>query len=101
VRRLLTLGTAHGGTLLAPRWPRSLAQLRPGSDLLRHLAAADRVPQQFEATALQSDLDATVLPPGNGYYEAALNITVRDRGHFTLLFSSRTLELLLENLELA
>lgn len=98
VRRLMTLGTAHLGTLLAPPWPRAWAALRPGSELLLHLAAADRSPEQFEATAIQSEFDATVLPPDNSYFPAALNVIVRDTGHFSLLFSKRIFALIDENL---
>lgn len=98
VRRVLTLGTAHGGTRLAPRHPAFLAQLRPESPLLAQLAAADRAPEQFEATAIQSELDATVLPPENGDYPAAFNVAVRDTGHFSLLFSKRIFGLVAENL---
>lgn len=98
VRRVLTLGTAHGGTRLAPPWPAFLAQLRPESPLLAQLAAADRAPEQFESTAIQSELDATVLPPENGDYPAAFNVVVRDTGHFSLLFSRRIFQLVAENL---
>lgn len=98
VRRLMTLGTAHLGTLLAPRWAGPVARLRPGSELIEHLGAADRSPEQFEATAIQSEFDATVLPPDNGYFPAALNVIVRDTGHFTLLFSRRAFGLVAENL---
>lgn len=101
VRRLITVGTPHQGTLLAPPYPATLACLRPASALLTQLAAADRAPEQFEATAIQSEFDATILPPQNAYYPAAFNVTVRDTGHFTLLFSRRILGLVLENLELS
>ena len=99
VRRVITLGTAHRGTMLAPPWPLALAQLRPDSPFLAHLNAADRAPQQFESTAIQSEFDATVLPADNGYYPAAFNVTVRDTGHFALLFSRRIFELIVENLQ--
>jgi hypothetical protein len=99
VRRLLTLGTPHLGTLAAPPLPAGLARLRPGSDFLHQLAAADRAPEQFEATAVQSVFDATILPSDNAYYPAAFNVTVRDAGHFTLLFSQRIFALVAENLE--
>lgn len=98
VRRLVTIGTPHQGTLLAPPWPRRLGALRPGSELLRRLAAADHSAAQFEATAIQSELDATILPPDAAYYPAALNVIVRDTGHYTMLFSPRIVDLVDENL---
>lgn len=99
VRRLVTLGTPHQGTLVAP--PGSflgLGALRPSSALLTRLAAADRTPQPLDSTAVQSAFDAVVLPPDNGYYPAAFNVIVRDVGHFSLLFSRRIFQLLAENL---
>lgn len=98
VRRLLTLGTPHLGTFAAPPLA-GLSRLRPDSEFLHQLAAADRAPQQFEATAVQSEFDATILPYDNGYYPAAFNVSVRDTGHFTLLFSRRIFALVAENLE--
>ena len=101
VRRLVTIGTPHQGTLLAPAWAGSLGRLHPGSDLLRQLGAADHTPGQFEVTAIQSEFDATILPPENAYYPAAFNVIVRDTGHFSLLFSARVVTLIAENLEVA
>jgi triacylglycerol lipase len=98
VRRIVMLGTPHLGTELArPQW-RASAKLRPGSTFLTRLNAGDRVPQQYDAIAIHSSFDATVVPPSNAEYPGAFNIQVRDVGHNALLFSSKVYRLLLENL---
>jgi pimeloyl-ACP methyl ester carboxylesterase len=88
VRRLVTLGTPHAGSLLGSR-------LTP---LLRVLNAGDRVPKQFDVIAFSSTFDACILPPVNAQYPGAFNVVVPDVGHHMLLFSSKVYALLRENL---
>jgi pimeloyl-ACP methyl ester carboxylesterase len=98
VRRLVTLGSPHGGTLLAaPRspWQKRLA---PGSPLINQLNALDRVPFQYDVIALYSTFDAMVLPWTNARYPEAFNVQVSGIGHNALLFSKRFYILLSENL---
>jgi len=96
VRRIVTLGTPHGGTALARRGP--WHTLAPGAPLLNKLNAVDHVPQQFDVIAIHSTFDAIVVPPTNATYPGAFNIQVNNVGHHALLFSSRVYQLLVENL---
>lgn len=98
VRRILTLGTPHQGSVLPPVCRRARELLAPGGRLCAQLAAADRVPQQFDVVALYSTFDATVVPPSNAEYVGAFNIQLNDIGHHTLLFSRRVYQLIAENL---
>lgn len=98
VRRILTLGTAHQGSVLPQTTGRMRRLLEPRGRLMAQLAAADRVPQQFDFVALHSTFDATVVPPGNAEYPGAFNIQLNDVGHHALLFSRRVYELIAENL---
>ena len=97
VRRIVTLGTPHRGTLLSP--PGGLRQLAPDSPLLRDMTTGDHVPQEFDVIAIQSRFDATILPPMNAEYPRAFNIRVSGVGHYALLFSPKVYRLLIENLE--
>lgn len=88
VDSLVTLGTPHGGSLLAHALPTPLVrQLRPGSPLLRELEepvanCATRI------TAVYSDLDPVVLPTSAGRCDhpdlGARNVLVRGVGHMSL-----------------
>ena len=63
---LVTLGTPHGGSLLAYGLPVRLGhQLRPGSDLLTELALP-APPCRTRFVAYYSDLDQVVIPHENG-----------------------------------
>jgi hypothetical protein len=65
---------------------------------MQHLAAGDRVPQQFDVIAIASDFDAFIAPSSGAYYPGAFNIEVRGIGHFALARSARVWELIRENL---
>lgn len=98
VRRILTLGTAHRGSVLPAvlgPWARAVA---PGSPLLTRVQR-DRVPQKIDLIALHSTFDATVLPPASAEYPLAFNIRLNNVGHYGLLFSPKVFVLTEENLE--
>ncbi|WNV74883.1 triacylglycerol lipase [Geodermatophilus sp. DSM 44513] len=96
VETLVTLGTPHGGSVLAHLLPTPLVrQLRPGSAVLRELAepAPDvRTP----VTAIYSDLDQVVVPTGAGRCDhpdlRARNVLVRGVGHTSLPFHRGVLD---------
>jgi triacylglycerol esterase/lipase EstA (alpha/beta hydrolase family) len=98
VRRIITLGTPHGGTVLAARRRNGAHKLAPRSAFLATLSAADRVPQQFDVIAIQSTFDAMILPPRHAEYPGAFNVVVNDVGHNALLFSVKVYRLIAENL---
>ncbi|MGY1652694.1 lipase family alpha/beta hydrolase [Geodermatophilus sp. SYSU D01119] len=91
VESLTTLGTPHGGSVLAHLLPTPMVrQLRPGSAVLEELAAP--APHwDTRMTAVYSDLDQLVIPTRNGRCDhpdlRARNVLVRGLGHMTLPFS--------------
>jgi pimeloyl-ACP methyl ester carboxylesterase len=99
VRRVITLGTPHGGTSFLPLIGPVRRRLDPDSPLIHQLNAGDRVPQQFDVIAIGSQFDALILPPARARYPGAFNIQVRDIGHNRLLFAHRVYVLIRENLE--
>jgi triacylglycerol esterase/lipase EstA (alpha/beta hydrolase family) len=88
VDALVTLGTPHGGSVLAHALPTPMVrQLRPGSAVLQELAEpVERCGTRI--TAIYSDLDQMVLPTSAGRCDhpdlGARNVLVRGIGHMTL-----------------
>ena len=88
VDSLVTLGTPHGGSVLAHALPTPLVrQLRPGSPVLRELA--EPVARcDTRITAVYSDLDQLVLPTSAGRCDhpdlGARNVLFRGVGHMSL-----------------
>jgi pimeloyl-ACP methyl ester carboxylesterase len=88
VDSLVTLGSPHGGSLLAHALPTPLVrQLRPGSPVLRELA--EPVARcDTRITAVYSDLDGLVLPTSAGRCDhpdlGARNLLFRGVGHMSL-----------------
>ena len=88
VHTLVTMGTPHAGTRTASLVPSTLArQLRPGSDLVRELAAP--APGcRTRILSVWSDLDQLVVPRRNARVDHpdldASNLLVRGVGHMSL-----------------
>ncbi len=65
-RRFTSVASPHRGTLAALPWPRlllaGLADMKPGSALLRRLAAADRLLEGVECCSFYCPTDLTVFP---------------------------------------
>ena len=88
VESLVTLGTPHGGSLLAHMLPTPLVrQLRPGSPVLRELEEP-ATGCTTRVTAIYSDLDQVVVPTRAGRCDHpdlhARNLLVRGIGHMSL-----------------
>lgn len=100
VGRLLTVGTAHGGTDAA-HWPPFdwlLEPARPGRPLVAIGADASTLPGVRECLAFASEHDALIEPPDAAYWPGAFNIRVRGLGHLGLVASPRIFDLVRENL---
>lgn len=88
VDHLVTLGSPHGGSVLAHALPTPLVrQLRPGSSVLQELAEpVERCDTRI--TAVYSDLDQLVLPTSAGRCDhpdlGARNLLFRGVGHMSL-----------------
>ncbi|MDX6233510.1 MAG: hypothetical protein QOH68_2534 [Nocardioidaceae bacterium] len=91
----VTVASPHRGAPAAPLgFGRTAKQLRPGSPLLRRLAASSRpLPTQF--VAYYSNLDLIVPARSAMITERAVkatNILVKDEGHLSILLSRRLSE---------
>jgi pimeloyl-ACP methyl ester carboxylesterase len=90
VESLVTLGTPHGGSVLAHLLPTPMVrQLRPGSAVLQELA--EPAPDwSTPMTAVYSNLDQLVVPTRLGRCDhpdlRARNVLVRGVGHMSLPF---------------
>jgi pimeloyl-ACP methyl ester carboxylesterase len=85
---VITLGSPHAGTHTARLLPLNVArQLRPGSDLMRELAAPTSCATRF--VAIYSDRDEVVVPNRSAKLEhpdlQVTRVRVRGVGHLTLL----------------
>ncbi|TFH26013.1 MAG: alpha/beta fold hydrolase [Myxococcales bacterium] len=102
VGNVVTLGSPHRGSALALLWGGAgLGQLRPGSRFLETLTATDKLSERANVTAIASRFDFIVFPLDLAYYAGALNVTIEDVGHHSLLFSQRVYGLVKENLDVA
>jgi pimeloyl-ACP methyl ester carboxylesterase len=100
VHTLATLGTPHAGTRAAQLFVgRAVAQLRPGSPVLRELAGpAAGCRTRF--VAVWSDLDAMVVPKTSARLDhpdlAVRNVFVRGVGHLSLPIDGRVVHEIVE-----
>ncbi len=100
IKRMVTLGTPHGGSELWRFLPTNTGrQLRPGGEFLKALDEAG-VPDGVEVTAVSSDFDQLVVPNALARWEApgVSNLTVPDCGHSRLVFHRETFRIVLEAL---
>jgi pimeloyl-ACP methyl ester carboxylesterase len=100
VHTLATLGTPHAGTRAAQLFVgRAVAQLRPGSPVLRELAEpAPGCRTRF--VAVWSDLDAMVVPKSSACLDhpdlSVRNVFVRGVGHLSLPIDGRVVHEIVE-----
>lgn len=85
VRRVVTLGSPHHGTVLADlagsvaadRCPEACRQMIPGSPLLTALNAGDETPEGPTWVSIWTAQDEVVTPPESARLEGALNLPVQ------------------------
>lgn len=92
VRRLVTLGTPHQGTIAA-----SWLRVGPWAHEARPAAAAGE-PPEGDAVAIASAHDAVQVPATLAYWPGAFNVGLRDVGHLGMLCSTRVWAIVAENL---
>lgn len=92
MRRLVTLGTPHQGTLAAP-WLRVGPWVR---DVRPDVAPPPAI--DGDGVAIASAHDAILVPTELAYWPGAFNVTMRDVGHVGMLCSARVWAIVEENL---
>jgi triacylglycerol lipase len=89
VRRVVTLGSPHGGTagarLAPPSWRVDFAQLAWGSPYLRALPALARVAPHAEITTVAATADLIVYPIATCHERGARRVDLPGLGHAGLL----------------
>jgi hypothetical protein len=93
VRRVVTLGTPHQGTLTAP-WMRRgpwARDVRPDDDAAAPTCDGDGI-------AIASAHDVLLVPPALAYWPGAFNVALRGVGHVGMLCSARVWAIVEENL---
>lgn len=98
VRKLVTLGTPHQGTVLSRYgYLPSLKELAPESRTMRRLKRAQPL-RHTQAVAVSGSLDVLMQPAELAHWEGVRNIRLRGVGHAGLLFSKRVVQIILAHL---
>ncbi|HET7402289.1 MAG TPA: alpha/beta fold hydrolase, partial [Usitatibacter sp.] len=102
VARLVTIGSPHRGTWLAP-WGlgANARQMRPGSEFLRELAAREAGLDHPEALSIYSMHDDMIAPQDASRLEWSRNVALRGYGHISLFHAPEVLQLVLEEMRAA
>ena len=100
IAKLITLGSPHHGTKMAPLGiGHNALQMRYGNDWLAQLATQERKhPRGVPLTCLYTENDDLVCPSESGRLPGAKNIVLRAVGHVSLLFSTQVAELVAEEI---
>lgn len=98
VSHLVTLGSPHSGSKLAPFAVSNMGlSLLPGSEFLRSFNQAS-LPPETPITAIYSRHDNLVLPLHNARLEGAENLELAGMGHTAMLFHPEVVDALLQTL---
>jgi pimeloyl-ACP methyl ester carboxylesterase len=90
IARIITLGTPHYGSALAPIGHGADAQdMRPMAEWLRGLAASEQGGSAAPITSIYSCHDNFVAPQDSSALAGAKNVPLPGIGHLSLLFSER------------
>jgi triacylglycerol esterase/lipase EstA (alpha/beta hydrolase family) len=101
VRRVITVGTPHQGSVLAHVFPgRSLAEMRPGNPWLEELGRATAAAGP-PIVSLWSWHDSMVAPQASSVLERAENVALMGIGHNALLTDSAVFERVAAEIERA
>ncbi|MBW2451842.1 MAG: alpha/beta fold hydrolase [Deltaproteobacteria bacterium] len=98
VEHLITLGTPHYGSKLAPFAISSMGRsLLPGSDFLKTFNSVNW-PRETALTCIYTRYDNIVLPAKNARLDGAENIELDGMGHTALLFHPQSLSRIVDAL---
>lgn len=88
---LLTLGSPHHGSTLAPFsiWPLG-STAQPSHPLLARINRAP-TPKGTKVTSIYSTMDNIIIPPTSSHIDDVQNIALDKMGHMGLIFSKRSL----------
>jgi len=101
VRRVITIGTPHQGSMLAKLFPgRSLSQMRPRNAWLDELRSAT-VDREPPIVSLWSWHDSMVAPQTSSVLERAENIALMGVGHNALLTDTQVMKRVADEIERA
>jgi pimeloyl-ACP methyl ester carboxylesterase len=90
IARIVTLGTPHHGSALAPIGHGANARdMRPMAEWLRGLARAGQAGLPAPITSIYSCHDNFVAPQDSSVLDGAKNVPLAGIGHLSLLFSTR------------
>lgn len=98
VERMVTLGSPHHGSKLAPFAISATGRtLLPGSELLQRFNSAPW-PTETPAVAIYTRYDNIVMPAESARMEGAVNVELDGMGHTSLLFHPRALQAVVDAL---
>jgi pimeloyl-ACP methyl ester carboxylesterase len=99
VSRLITLGSPHHGTALAPYgYGRNAREMRRTSEWLGGLKAFEEGGYPAPVTSVYTYHDNIVAPQESSELSGATNVPLGGMGHMTLLFSPRVVEIVAREL---
>jgi triacylglycerol lipase len=101
VKKLITLGSPHMGSRVAAFVPmgKNTLQMAYKSRFLKELAKNGMTPGDTKYVSIYSDFDNFIIPQDSSNLgEKAKNIKVPFHGHLRLLYSSRVIRLIADEL---
>ncbi len=100
LKRLITIGTPHRGTML---WSLGIGpaarDMRPGSLFLSRLSSCRNLQNTCQCFSIASDFDELIIPNEHAVFPGAEHHTVHLVGHFRLVLSARVYALVYQCLK--
>ena len=97
-RALITLGSPHHGSKLAPFAVSKMGKsLLPGSELLRQFNSVEW-PKTVPATSIYTRYDNIVLPASSAKMDGAKHLELDGMGHTSLLFHPKSMQAVMTSL---
>jgi len=97
---LFTIATPHHGTRMAALWlGKGAAEMRPGSEFLRHLAAGERRLGKMPLVSYRMPIGVVIVPSENALWAPAENVEIRCPLHTLMTCSPRLMADMLARLD--